>query len=205
MRSTFKGAEAEVYLLKDKAIKIRSSKDYRIKEIDSSLRISRTKREAKVIEKLRAAGIDAPKVLNEDYENSTLELERIKGVKLRDGLFLRNCKSISSKIGKIVAKVHNCGIIHGDLTTSNMILNKDTNKITLIDFGLSYFSQKAEDKAVDIHLLRQALESKHYSIWKKAFNSFLRAYESEANCSKEVINRLEIVECRGRNKNKKAE
>ena len=91
--------------------------------------------------------------------------------------------------------LHNSAIIHGDLTTSNMILNKE---IYLIDFGLSFFSEKSEDKAVDLHLLKEALESKHYKIWEDAFKIVLEAYRKEAKRASETLKRLEQVEKRGR-------
>jgi len=96
--------------------------------------------------------------------------------------------------------LHNHLIIHGDLTTSNMILNKE---IYFIDFGLSFFSEKAEDKAVDLHLLKEGLESKHYRIWEECFRCALEAYRKEANKSSETLKRLEIVEKRGRYRAKK--
>ena len=80
-----------------------------------------------------------------------------------------------------------------------MILDKE---IYFIDFGLSFFSNKIEDKAVDLHLLRQALESKHYKIWEKAFESVLFGYKSKAQDAKEILARFEKVEERGRNKTK---
>ncbi len=96
--------------------------------------------------------------------------------------------------------MHNKDIIHGDLTTSNMIYYN--YKVYFIDFGLSFFSEKTEDKAVDLHLLRQAIDSKHYKVYEKAFYLILKGYISKAKSSKEIIKRFEIVELRGRNKAK---
>jgi len=135
-------------------------------------------------------------------------------------------KQILKQIGQDVAKLHNQDIIHGDLTTSNMILierlpvhsrsqinNKIDNKpiesssinrtsspiIYFIDFGLGYISKKIEDKAVDIHLLRQALESKHFEHWEILFKEFEKGYSTSKDY-KEVIERLKKVEARGRYK-----
>ncbi|MBW3023134.1 Kae1-associated serine/threonine protein kinase, partial [Candidatus Woesearchaeota archaeon] len=72
-------------------------------------------------------------------------------------------------------------------------------EIHFIDFGLGFFSEKAEDKAVDLHLIRQALESKHHKIWKQCFGHVLEGYK-EYDKHKEVFDRLKIVESRGRNK-----
>ena len=123
-------------------------------------------------------------------------MEYVNGNKLRDVFDLKHAK----KIGEYVAKMHNDGIVHGDLTTSNMIESKD--EIYFIDFGLSFFSEKFEDKAVDLHLLKEALESKHYKIADKSFKEIISNYKKHAKDSKEIIERLKQVEARGRNKHK---
>jgi len=153
MKQIGAGAEAIIYLDKEKVKKDRVKKNYRIKEIDEALRKTRTRTEAKILEKIP---IKSPKLLKTDGK-SVIEMEFIEGDKIRDLLDLRPI--LAKEIGEKVAEMHNSGIIHGDLTTSNMILNKE---IYFIDFGLSFFSDKLEDKAVDIHLFKQALESKHY-------------------------------------------
>ena len=81
-----------------------------------------------------------------------------------------------------------------------MILNK---KIYFIDFWLSFFSKKIEDKAVDLHLLKEALESKHSKIWEKSYKAVIDSYVKKAVDGKEILKRIKIVEKRGRYKNKK--
>ena len=193
------GAEAKLFLEDDKILKNRFKKSYRIKEIDNKLRGSRTRREAKVLEKLAAINFPAPKLIKGD-EKENLIIEKINGKLIKDILNNSSYKNLCSEIGRKIAVLHNNSIIHGDLTTSNMILHKD---IYFIDFGLSFFSDKAEDKAVDLHLLKEALESKHYKIWEECFKCALEAYRKEANKSHEVIIRLEAVEKRGRYRAKK--
>jgi len=124
----------------------------------------------------------------------------IDGKKLSDNLDnfpLTKQKQICKQIGEDVAKLHDAEIIHGDLTTSNMVL-KD-NKIFFIDFGLGYISHKFEDKAVDIHLFKQALEAKHFRNWEVLFKEFEKGY-SKSKDSKIVFERLKAVEKRGRYK-----
>ncbi|NCC71016.1 Kae1-associated serine/threonine protein kinase [bacterium] len=94
--------------------------------------------------------------------------------------------------------LHNNDIIHGDLTTSNMIFNN--GKLFFIDFGLSIISKKIEDKAVDIHLFRQNFESTHNELFKEGFDIFLKNYYKNVENSQEIKNRFEEVEKRGRNK-----
>ena len=193
------GAESKLFFEDNKIIKDRLRKGYRLKEIDEKLRKFRTKREAKVLEELRKINFPAPKLFFNDGRQK-IEMEFIQGQLLKNVLEKKNCLKLSEEIGKKVAVLHNNGIIHGDLTTSNMILNKE---IYFIDFGLSFFSKKAEDKAVDLHLLRQALESKHYKIWEKCFKAVLSSYKKNAENSMETLKRLDIVESRGRYKGKK--
>ena len=130
-------------------------------------------------------------------------MEHINGPKIRDILEKSDYKKLSKEIGAILSKLHNLNITHGDLTTSNMLQNNnDKNKIYLIDFGLSKFSVKVEDKAVDIHLFKQALESKHDTIWEESYKHFIKEYLKNTEYSKEIMVRLDKIELRGRNKQK---
>jgi len=191
-----RGAEAIIYLedKPKKIVKDRVKKGYRIEKLDNSLRKFRTKREAKILEKIHALGFTSPDLIGTDAKEK-IEMEYIEGPKLREALNKSNYKHLCSILGKKIRLLHDHHIIHGDLTTSNFILNKKDNDIYFIDFGLSFISQKVEDRAVDLHLLRQALESKHFEFWEPAFKEVLKGYHD-----KEVEKRLEKVEARGRNK-----
>lgn len=183
------GAEAIIIKEDNNVIKRRIEKGYRIKEIDRKLRKYRTRSEAKILSKLS----NVPKVYS--INNFEIKMDFIDGDLLKDVFYKVDRKKICKEIGEFIRKMHDQGIIHGDITTSNIIL-KD-NKLYFIDFGLGFFSDKIEDKAVDLHLLRQALNSKHYQ-YEDCFDWILKAYND-----KEVENRLEKVEKRGRYKGKK--
>jgi len=199
MKKISSGAEAEIYLDsdEDKIIKKRVKKSYRLPELDVSLRKTRTRREAKILQKLPKE-ILSPKLIKSDDKDMVIEMQHIKGKKVRD--MLEENIDICIEIGEKIALIHNAGIIHGDLTTSNMIFNE--GHIYFIDFGLSFFSEKVEDKAVDLHLLRQALESKHHTFFKEAFENILKGYKKRSKDYKNIINRFDKVESRGRNKGK---
>jgi TP53 regulating kinase and related kinases len=192
-----RGAEAEIFREGSKIKKIRSEKRYRLKVIDDALRKSRTRKEAKILEKMPKEVLH-PSLIRLDEANATIEMEFIDGKKVRD--VLDDNLAICLEIGKKIALMHNAGIIHGDLTTSNMIY-KD-KKVYFIDFGLSFFSSKVEDKAVDLHLLKQALESKHYKVYDRAFDLVLESYNEEAKDNNTIISKFRQVELRGRNKAK---
>lgn len=201
MKQIGSGAEAIIYLDKD-VVKDRVKKSYRIAEIDVPLRKTRTRREANILVKLNKISFPAPKLVYSD-DKEKLKMDFIEGDKLRDALNKGNCRKLCLELGEKIGILHSNNIIHGDLTTSNMILNKkDSNKIYFIDFGLSFTSYKVEDMAVDLHLLRQALESKHHEIWKECFDSAIDGYKEEMKDNNEVLKRFKIVEMRGRHKRK---
>ena len=192
MKQIQQGAEATIYQDKDKITKLRTSKSYRLPILDNKLRKSRTKAEAKIINKLQSI-IPVPKILETDNQQ-TIEMEFIDGKKLSEHLEQLDWKSICKKLAENLTKLHNQDLIHGDLTTSNMIF-KD-NLVYLIDFGLGFHSHKIEDKAVDLHLLKQALDAKHFSIFPEAFNIILKNYKAKQH--ELIFERIKTIEKRGR-------
>jgi Kae1-associated kinase Bud32 len=256
----YQGAEAKI-LLDEKEnliIKDRIPKSYRIKELDDKIRKQRTKAEKKLLEK-------ASKIINAPNpfplkEFNIVQMPYIEGKKLSeylDSFPTEKQKEIMKIVGEETAKLHDNDIIHGDLTTSNLILvddnmstheptriglsetrehrstsqdglsdNKETSindkprdksssgvggrgdgggmsfnfKVFFIDFGLGFISKKVEDKAVDLHLIKQALEAKHFTNWEVLFNEFLKGYDNSKE-AKKVLERLKAVEKRGRYRN----
>ena len=199
MKLIQQGAEAKIFLdeKKNQIVKERISKSYRIPEIDKKIIKQRTKAETKLIEKANKTIHNfSPEISREENK---IRMPYIDGEKLSEALNsfpLEKQKRILNKIGKSISKLHKSDIIHGDLTTSNMIL-KD-NEVFLIDFGLGYISKKIEDKAVDLHLLKQALEAKHFQHWKELFEEFKKAYSKDYPESKQIFERIVSVERRGR-------
>jgi len=195
------GAEAKIILSDDFIIKDRIKKSYRIKELDDKIRKQRTKAEAKLLEKASRI-INAPKpFFTPDFYQ--IKMPFIQGKKLSENLdsfSLEKQKEICMEIGEEIAKLHKEDIIHGDLTTSNMILVENREaKTYFVDFGLGYISKKIEDKAVDLHLLKQALEARHFKNWKILFEEIVKGYGNYEE-SNRVLERLKAVEKRGRYK-----
>ncbi len=207
------GAEAILTKKGDILEKERISKGYRIQELDKPLREKRTKLEVRIMREARRAGVPTPQIFDKQTVTSkislnkkqTREAEEVSNTKIKmqfiQGKIIRNMKNIpdnvAEMIGNNIAKLHRNNIIHGDLTTSNMIL-KD-NKIWIIDFGLAFVSSKDEDKAVDLELLKQALESTHTNA-ETVWNKVLKAYSINYNQSAGVLQRLSALEKRGRYK-----
>ncbi len=197
---------AEAILIRNGKIlkKNRIKKGYRHPELDSILRTWRTRHESKIME--RASKIIPVPKIGETTEHE-IEMDFIPGQRLSqclDSLPEKKSLEICRKIGQQVSKIHQSNIIHGDLTTSNMILSKNKNKeaIYFIDFGLSFHSQRIEDKAVDLHLIKQAFESKHFRKAGKYLKSILEGYTKSNPESALVLKQLEKVESRGRYKGK---
>jgi len=190
------GAEAIITLNNNQITKNRVKKSYRLKELDEKIRKQRTKSEAKILDKLFST-IPVPKLIK-TYNKENIIMQYIQGQKLSQYLEQLDYKKICKQIGELITSLHNQNIIHGDLTTSNMIFSQD--KVYLIDFGLSFHSNKLEDKAVDLHLLKQALEAKHFKIAEEAMNIILNNYKPEKY--KEILEKLKVVESRGRYKEK---
>lgn len=193
-----RGAEAILIHKDGKLIKQRIPKGYRHPELDKKIRTRRTRAEAKILEKVGKI-LNVPKVFSSNEKTAEINMEFINGKKLSehlDKMPLKNQIKLCYQLGESVAELHDNDIIHGDLTTSNMILKNE--KIFFIDFGLSFQSSRIEDKAVDLHLLRQALESKHFMRWQDLFASVLEGYKRVGD--KSVLLQLKKVEARGRYK-----
>lgn len=193
------GAEAIIYKGTNIVIKDRIKKNYRHPVIDQTLRKARTRREAKILSKLKEIGFPSPILMDFDDKEMKVNMEFIYGDKLRD-VFHKDPIKFSKEIGEKMAILHNNQIIHQDLTTSNMILRG--KNIHFIDFGLSFFSERVEDMAVDLHLLDRAMESRHHEHYPDCFKQAMKSYVKKSNKGKDVLDRFKKVSLRGRNKGK---
>ena len=199
----YQGAEAKIIKSKfwdfDVVEKRRIHKSYRIKKIDEYLISYRTKEEAKLISEARLCGVSVPTLYDVDLKKGIITMEFLNGKRIKDilnDLSEKERERICKKIGDSIAKLHNNDVIHGDITTSNMILLDD--KIHFIDFGLGGKSSEIEDKGVDLHVLMEAIESTH-SKYSNCFDYVLEGYKKglkiDANL---VINKINDIVKRGR-------
>ena len=196
----YRGAEAELwkseYLGMPAVEKHRVPKTYRIKEIDDRIRRERIVLETNMLVNAKKA-VNTPHIFDVDLEKKSLLMEFIDGNKVKD-LFLREgwIHRVSKKIGEDVAKLHEIGIVHGDLTTSNMILEKKGD-IYFIDFGLATKSDKIEDKAMDLVVFKKMLQSTHYKYFSEIWSAFLEGY-SKYKKSGEIVKKITEIEKRAR-------
>lgn len=203
MKMIKQGAEAKLFLSKlddqDVVIKDRIKKNYRIEQIDKKIRKSRTSQESNLLSQARRAGVSTPIVFEIDKEDHKIIMEYIDGKRIKELLNSSDKKTIQKvcfEIGRSIGKLHSAGIIHGDLTTSNMILRKD--KINFIDFGLGFFSRKIEDQGTDLMLLQEALKSTHFKILNLCWKTVIEGYEKEYSNSNQVLKRVEEIKKRAR-------
>ena len=204
-----KGAEANLYygywFGKEVIFKHRLPKKYRIDELDKSIRTARTLNEARALIKVKNYGVNVPQVFEIDTTNSTITMKYIEGKKLKNvlaGLDDKKKKEYFETIGRYIAILHKNGHIHGDITTSNLIITELEN-IFLIDFGLHEYSDSIEDKSVDLHLLKRVLISSHGKDFELCFNAFLEGYQNEyindaSDECRAIIKNISVIETRGR-------
>lgn len=192
-------------------VKDRIKKGYRLPQIDEKIRRQRTRRETKMLSRAAGSGVDVPLVIFSG--KSEIRMDFIDGKTVKEQLNDMPDKQrneVCRKIGKAIASLHKNGMVHGDLTTSNMILKaerKDGGKgegkdmrLYIIDFGLGKFSQKIEDQAVDLFLLYEALKAAHYKYLNKAWQNILKIYKQNYSSASEVLKRFEKISVRRRYK-----
>nr|GMD93610.1 EKC/KEOPS complex subunit bud32-like [Ipomoea batatas] len=169
------GAEARVFestfVGRRSIVKERFSKKYRHPTLDSKLTLKRLNAEARCMTKARRLGVATPVLYAVDPILHSLTFEYVEGPLVKDillgfgssGIDEERIADIAFQIGNAIGKIHDGGLVHGDLTTSNMLMRSATNQLVLIDFGLSFTSTLPEDKAVDLYVLERALLSMHSS------------------------------------------
>ncbi len=201
MKLRKKGAEADIYQSKwqnSKAIlKIRKIKNYRNTSLDLKIRKQRTIKESQILSQVKSFGIPTPLVYFVNLEKALIVMQEIPGKPIHDLPELKIVE-LSKEIGKLVGILHKNGIMHGDLTTSNFILFKNT--VFVIDFGLSQNTIKPEDHAVDLRLIKEILNSAHAKIMEAAWKNFLIGYKSIVGNTNyvKIIKLVSDIESRGR-------
>ena len=199
-----RGAEAVLYADvldgRNVMVKERVRKGYRLAQIDERLRRERTNREVKLLTDARAAGVPTPQVLDSDSATGKIVMEFVDGERVKEYLDRASSASagkVCRRIGESVGRLHAAGMVHGDLTTSNMILRPD-GKVVFIDFGLGGHTARVEDKAVDMKLLHDAIKAAHFRLLDKCWKNITDGYVKEYKNAGEVIKQIESIEGRMR-------
>lgn len=224
------GAEAKLYICeylgRPTLIKERFKKNYRHPDLDTSITKERIKNEARSIVRCKSAGVRTPALYLVDFDRRRIYMEHFQhSITVKDFIinltksnsnskeFTKSLDIYAVKIGETVRKLQDNNIIHGDLTTSNMLLvekdptnsvndskwlNYENVDLVMIDFGLSYIDSSTEDKGVDLYVLERALISTHND-YPVLFSKIFEAYKSSSKSNiKEIVNKYEDVRARGR-------
>jgi len=201
-----KGAEASLYIAQchglKVVVKVRIPKKYRQPELDMQIRTYRTVREPQLIHEARAAGVPTPLIYLVNVPEASITMQNIEGQQIKQ--FLNKStenrrRELCVTIGELIGKLHRHGLIHGDLTTSNMILSPE-GKIFFVDFGLSEKNSEVEAQGVDLHLMKRALQSTHYQFWEDSFKSVMSGYSRllGVESAEKVYEKIREIERRGR-------
>jgi TP53 regulating kinase-like protein len=201
-----KGAEATISLSnwygKKVVLKSRNVKKYRHPQLDGKIRRFRTIHEPQLMHEAKKAGVSTPIIFQVDTKDMLIIMEFIHGEQVKHILAnfsITQRQNLCFKIGMLVANLHSHGIIHGDLTTSNLILN-DYGKLFLVDFGLAEKQIELEAIGVDLHLLKRSLQSTHNQFAKDCFKNIMRGYSKVIGepITKDVLKKIQEIERRGR-------
>ncbi len=201
-----KGAEASLYLAdwhgRKVVIKVRAPKRYRPESLDKLIRSYRTVHEPQLMHEAKAAGVPTPMIYMVNIPEASIIMEYVEGQQIKQLLNSTpklERQELSVKIGKLIGQLHKHGLIHGDLTTSNMVLSSE-GKIFFVDFGLGEKNIETEAQGVDLHLMKRALQSTHFQFWEETFKSVLAGYSSVLGVepSENVYEKIKEIERRGR-------
>jgi len=198
-----RGAEAIIYIDFFEGMRVvvkeRVKKGYRLEDLDKRLRVERTRKEVNLMREARKVGVNTPQIFYVDEENCKIIMEFIEGKRLKDILdFLEKerIEKIFAEIGRCVGKMHSADIIHGDLTTSNILVKDE--KMYFIDFGLGYFSKRIEDKGIDLNLFKEAIRATHPKLLNLCWNNIVIGYKETFKDWGKVLKRVDEIEKRAR-------
>ena len=197
-----RGAEAELrrteFLGRPAVEKYRVPKAYRLSALDEELRRSRIRMEVRLMAEARAAGVAVPVLYDINLVENKLLMEFIDGPTAKEVLDEGGprTREVAREVGRIAGRLHRAGIIHGDLTTSNMIVQG--GRIVMIDFSLGGKGDAPEERGVDLHLLREALTSAHRNA-AAYYREVLAGYREAAGAAARAsIAKVKEIEGRGR-------
>ncbi len=201
-----RGAEASLYFAhwhgRKVIMKRRLPKKYRLSELDEQIKTYRTNHEPQLIHEAKKAGVPTPTIFLVDVKGATIIMEFIEGKQVKrllSEVTRKERQFLCLKIGELIGRLHKNGIIHGDLTTSNMILNSK-GKIFFVDFGLGEKTKELEARGVDLHLMKKALQSTHFRFAEECFDAVIKGYSKMlgSEIAKNVLDKIKEIERRGR-------
>jgi Kae1-associated kinase Bud32 len=150
------------------------------------------KKESLMLKKTREIGVRTPIIYEIDLINAVIAMEFIEGKTMKQLIDEGNTEWLN-ETGKKIGLMHSNNLIHGDLTTSNILVQN--NELAFIDFGLGMESEKLEDKAVDLVGFKKVFTSSHAEIENK-WNEILEGYSKTNSKAEKVFQQMKEVEKR---------
>ena len=182
-------------------LKRRESKPYLLPDIDAHLRKTRTSRECKMLSVARSLGVRTPAVYTMNLDDYTILMDYIDGTQFKqlvNTISENQLKELCMKFGQSIAMLHKGDVVHGDPTTSNLLIDSES-RLWVIDFGLSEMNATVEMKGVDLHLIHRALETTHWDLQESMLKATIKGYsETMGDGSKDILLRMEEIRERGR-------
>lgn len=182
LRPFYRGAEADLFLTTigswKAVIKRRIRKEYRDPGLDEQIRRERTFNEASLMHQAKMTGARVPTLFGIDADTKSIAMTYLSGDSLREGLNMMKAseaRKFFAEIGKQVGLLHLGGLVHGDLTTSNIIVTKRAVPF-LLDFGMSKISDEPEDRGVDLHLLQRSISTTQTEGYSSHIKAVARGY-----------------------------
>jgi TP53 regulating kinase-like protein len=208
-RTMAQGAEALLvagtFLGRPAVLKHRRPKGYRHPDLEESIRVARTRAEAKALRDARAAGVRTPAVLDVDPKGGRLVMERVEGPTVRaalEGLPGDTRERVSRALGASLGALHSAGMVHGDPTTSNFVIEDAGGGgpacLAMLDISLGGRADGVEERGVDLRLLGEAFESTHHAhadLFDLVLEGYAGAFPEGAG---EALERMEAIAARGR-------
>ena len=176
------GAEAEVWkgewFGKTAVRKQRRPRSWRHPNLDHRLGVRRMISEARLLIRIRKAGLSVPSVWDLDYEGGQLIIEHLQGQPLievlnDEAINAQEVKAILERVGHAVRRLHREATTHGDLSSNNVLI--DGEKVHLIDFGLASIEYDVERFGIDLHVLDEILGASHPQ-WEGAIDWVIEGY-----------------------------
>ncbi len=200
-----RGAESEILRVERwgliLVIKRRPPKPYLHHALDESLRRARTIRECRMLSYARRLGVPTPAVHSVDLTRFQITMDFIEGHQLKQlagQVSKHRLNHFCEEFGRLIGSLHNGGVVHGDPTTSNVIVDP-REKLWLVDFGLAEWNATVEMKGVDLHLIRRALETTHWDLQDQMLASTIQGYvQMVGEQAEEILARMEEIRERGR-------
>lgn len=186
-------------------IKHRLPKKVKAKQTEKTS-LNMLKQEVNGLTRARNLGVPVPAVFAYNLQQRLICLEFLKNhINLGEYLnskaddydedTINEMRKLFTKIGSMVAELHNGNLIHGDLSVSTVFVDQVKLNVRFISFGLSSTSTSIEDKSVDLFRLFRSFPATHeeHMRYSDLTNCLYTGYTSKSAKVDAVVQRLQKI------------